>query len=163
MKKRFAATLTIVLLLTCFTSLFGQWSTNHSRYADDSKLVLYFAGTLDTLTQTYASLTSSKFALEDYDSPGTYLSFNYIFTNTPGAPKYFVNLYGTDNGGTNSFLVAQLVDTATAETYLSTTTNFLNRFNEYYLVIAQVLAGRDGTTFKAWLHAPLKDPALGGL
>lgn len=160
MKKRLALITTIVLLLLAVPN-YGQLTTNHSRYADDSKLVLYFAGTLDTLGQTYDSLKSSLFALEDYDAPGTYFSFNYVFTSTTGSPKYLVDLYGTDNGGTNNYLIAQLVDTATAETYAAVASLIGNlRFNQYFLVFEQVALGRDASTFKAWLHAPQKDPAL---
>lgn len=121
---------------------------------------MYFAGTLDTAGQTYYKLTSSKFALEDYDAPGTYFSFNYVFTSAAGSPKCFVNLYGTDDG-TNTYLISQLVDTTTSEAYTPVAFNLSNyRFNQYYLEFVQVALGRDGTTFKAWLHAPQKDPAL---
>lgn len=162
MKKRFAL-ITIVLLLVSFASVFGQWTTNHSRYADNSKLVLYFAGTLDSLNKAPGidSLKSSLFSLEDYDQSGTYFSFNYVFTSTTGAPNICVDLYGTDDGGVNSYKIAQIVDTTNSEVYTPVAFNLSNwRFNQYYLIFEQVAPGRDNSTFKAWLHSPQKDPAL---
>lgn len=154
------AVLTLTIFLVVFSLVQAQWTTNGSRYATDSKLTIYYQGTLDSATQTYATLNSNRFSLEDYDVSGTYFSLNYKFTSTPGAPMCFVNLYGTDDGGTTSVLITQIVDTSNSESSLSATTNFANRFNEYFLRFQQVAPGRDGTTFKAWFQAPAKDPAL---
>lgn len=139
----------------------AQWTTNFSRKADNSKLSMYFAGTLDTLGGTYDSLKSSYFSLEDYDQPGTYFSLNYVFTSSTGSPNCLVDLYGTDNSGTNTYKIAQLVDTTTSEVYTPVAFNMSNfRFDQYFLIFEQVAPGRDGTTFKAWLYSPAKDPAL---
>jgi len=162
MKQRFGF-ITIVFLLISVISIQAQWGTNFSKYADDSKCVFYFAGTLDTAGQSYDSLKSGLFALEDYDQSGTYFSLNYVFTNTPGAPNTLIDLYGTDDGGTNKYLIAQIKDTSNSETYTPVAFNMSNyRFNEYFLIFEQVASGRDGTTFKCWLHSPQKDPALRG-
>jgi hypothetical protein len=159
MKRLF--TLSAIFILFAVLSVSAQWGTNTSRFADQSKLVLYFAGTLDTLGQTYDSLKSNRFSLEDYDQSGTYFSLNYIFTSTAGSPNTLIDLYGTDDGGTTNYYIAQLKDTSTSEAYTPVATNLSNyRFNEYFLIIEQVAPGRDGTTFKAWLHSPQKDPAL---
>lgn len=149
--------LTTLIVLSFVFSINAQWGTNHSRTADDAKLTLYFAGTLDTVTGTYDSLKSSIFSLEDYDQSGTYFSFNYVFTSA-GTPAHCVDLYGTDNSGTNSYLIQQLVDTTASEVYTPLATNLSNyRFTQYFLVFENT-ASANGCTFKAWLHSPQKDP-----
>ena len=147
------------LMLIMSTLTLAQFTSDAVISRNNSGVTVTFAGTLDTLTQTYDSLMSGSFTLEDFDE-SNYLTVYYDFESTAGSPKALVDLYYSEDNSTFTN-VTQLVDTTTSETPTWTATNLSYVRPAYYkLVVEQVAAGRDGTTFTIKLRYPAKEASV---
>ncbi len=94
---------TILLMLILSTLSFAQWTTNGQKSGGKgADGVRYkYVGVLDSVGGTNDSLATNVFSLNDYDQPGTYFYFNYLFTSVTGAPNILVDLYGSPEAASN--------------------------------------------------------------
>ena len=149
----------LFLLLSCST--FAQFTKNAESNLHDNGATWTFTGSLDTLGGADSSLTSKAFSMDDYDGDGNnYFSYEYVFTSATGAPKIYVDLYGSED---NSHFVklTQIIDTTTSETRAYGAFNLSGvRATHYKLLLQQVAAGRDNSAFEFILKATQKDPPV---
>lgn len=141
-------------MLIIFTStVFPQLSINGTttRQFDNEVVTFTFTGTLDTLTQAYDSLATDKISMVEFDSSDIWTLY-YRFTSATGSPKALIDIYYSEDASTWT-LKEQLVDTTTSETPAWGLIDLDGPIPEYArLVIEQVAAGRDATTFAAVLR-----------
>lgn len=148
---------TILMALLFVTIVNAQWTTNAVAYPTKSDLKIKFEGTLDTLGQTYATLTSNPFSLEDYDGV-TDLEYSYLVSHS-GNVKLKVTLLRSDYTITaGSMLSTVLQDSIKIKTESGSYQALQGiRKSAYRLKVESLAGSRDGATFKITLKSPKRD------
>ena len=154
MKRIFLTLLTVLLFATIANA---QWTTNAVAYPTKSDLKIKFEGTLDTLGQTYATLTSNPFTLDDYDGV-TDLEYSYLLSHS-GNVKVKVTLLRSEYTITaGSMLSTVLQDSIKIKTESGSYQALQGIRKSAYRLKVEALAGsRDGATFKITLKSPKRD------
>lgn len=157
MKRLFAVLAMFFLLVTVVSA---QWTTNAKIIKNSqSGWIAQFAGAADSVGQTYATMTSNMFSLEDFDSNDS-LEFSYTFTSALGSPKLTLALYGSDvnQAPASMVLLKTFVTGATAETETLGSFAFGGIRARYLaLKVTAVALGRPDQTFVVFLKAPKRD------
>jgi len=148
MKKVTLASLALVVMLFFAPLLQAQWTTNTASTMDKKGLTLTFAGQLDTLGGTYASLTSDVFKLDGYlDNPD--IDYSYLITHS-GNVKIKVTLLKSKitntAGSMGSTILQDSIKTKTeGGTYVTMSGN---RSFYYRLKVESLATSRDNAVFK---------------
>jgi len=149
--KNLLLTLILSLMFVSFTN--AQWIPGQNAKQDSRNGYTYFAAAMDSVGQTYATLTSNAFSLKEWDAYG--VDWSLKLTSAAGSPKVTVVLIGSDYAATTSGMVTidTLVTASTAETEQGGTIDFSTYGCKKYYALKFVagVAGRADQTFVAFI------------
>lgn len=152
-------TLFTILGLLFLTSLsYAQLTTNAAVEAGNSEMVVYFAGSVDSLGGNDSTVTSANFDIEDYDGATNFSVYSKLLSAV-SVPKITATLYSTEDG-TNYVANTVLLSSDSLETHKWAAFTITGRAAMYRLVIANGDEG-SASTFDIRLRFPLKEPQIG--
>lgn len=151
----------LLLVLMLFASIISAQFTSNAEVRrlnlGQSGIEVYFAGELDSVGGTYATLTSRVFDLTDYDGVDS-LEISYLFGSTLGTSKVTVVLLGSDYSTTTGVSLDTLVNASTSEVENHATVYWNGKKAKYYwLKFNAIATGRPDMTFKAYIKSPKRD------